>query len=188
MFLNTVKYFVNIIILALIAVFLAMAGCAPTIPSRAQEEIYRVARFESEAENIIEVAAVRTGAAVALVGVYDTDYIYRIVAASTNEALTDEIGPMPVTEDGHRDILEEIRDGVVFYSLVSDLPEGSLKNELKAYQKQAIAAAPIYDPDGYLMGYVGLSWAEGPLPPVSQVEAQARSTADELTRLARIFS
>lgn len=155
-------------------------------PHSPQDQIYTVQRFKDEAKDIVDIAQLRTGAVVSVVGIYDTDYTYRIIVASAGEPLVTDTDITPVSTAGHKDLLEEIRDGVVFYSEVERLPNGPLKSDLQRGGRKAIAAAPVYDADGYLLGYVGFSWKDE-IPPKASVKVQAELTARELTRLARIF-
>lgn len=167
------------------AVFFSSCDVPPA--TRAQDQIYRVARFTSEAQAIIQIASDSSGAEVTVVGIYDSDYTYRVIVANIGEAPAQGSGQVPVSTAGHQEILSRLKDGQAFFLATADLPPGPLKSELKVAKRNYIAAAPIYDADGYLIGYVGFSWEADPQSEDDTILVQATAASAELTRLARIF-
>jgi hypothetical protein len=171
-----------------LAVSLALAACSIEPPGRAQDEIFRVNRFEAEAAKILAETQKATEASVSLVGVYNWEYTYHIVVAYSGDIADLSLANSSLQDAGHREVLEGIKDGNTYYQLTKDLPEGRLKRSMLRAEKLATAAVPIYDPDGYLLGYLQVNWDQDPPPTLTDVESQLMLAAEELTRLAMLFS
>ena len=145
-------------------------------------------RYKSESEKIVDSYRLRSGADYTLFGVYDENYEYRTIVVSSGSLPGGDIldsQSSSVDQPGFQEVLETSQEGQVFYSLVKDLPEGTLKIALENSGAVQMVTAPVFDENNYLIGYFGASYSRNISS--SLIVNYANTASSELTRLSRIF-
>ncbi len=176
------------VVFTILLIFLLVVpvGC-DRIEEPIQTSIIANDRFIREANLIVDRLKLRTGAKATALAIYSVDLTYRVVIVSSGEL--PEMGKEAASNSlpGYREILEVVNSGETFYSTVEDLPEGLLKSDLVNSNITVLAASPIYESKGYLIGFVSVAVPEGSVVDKDRLVSYTEQASAELSRLSGVL-
>jgi hypothetical protein len=185
---NLTRRFISLCLAGLLAGTLPVA-CAIEAPKpleTVQARLFTYERFVAEATSILERERSQLGAGASVLAVYDEEYTYRIYVARTGKPSLG-VQPERLASETYQEILEAHKAGETwFINDIQSLPPGAPKEAFIAAGVTAAAAAPVFDNEGYLIGYVGATWRGGDVSEYI-VSPVIEAAAAEISRLVRIF-
>lgn len=181
---NRAKLAVSLIIAAGLGSCTAISS-EGIIPEEEAVILYRNSDYTTQVNSLLKLYQIRSGADTALLSVFDVSYTYRIIYASVgipSETPPDEV---PVAISGWDYIYEEMKDGQTAYILMEDLKSSELKSNLTKGEVKSFVVSPVNTTEGYLLGYVALSWkGTSSLPDETSAILNASSLAREISALS----
>lgn len=137
---------------------LSVSSCSVTPILSASAQLYVFNRYLREAESIAEETRLRLGADSVVLGVYNEDYTGRIqVAIEGDPAMRRD--NIRIDSPSFQEMLEAHKANEIWSTLnPAELSEGPMRSAFMREGVKAFIAVPVYDKDGYLLGYVGASW------------------------------
>jgi hypothetical protein len=145
------RYSISLLLIFLL--FIPIACVAPVEEPDIFVMLVRSRYYREQSELILNDLIKSLDASGGSISVLNKDETIRHVVVATPPSTLPDAS---LDSQFHSALIESLRDNQLYFSSVSALPPGTIKNILLSRKATYIAIAPIYSKSNYLEGYVGL--------------------------------